>query len=140
MIAFAGIADQGESKEAIGLDDFIEKDIISAVLDLAGPGLQLLDIPELVILARHADGKGTVKEVVKALTPGQVILGDWPGRVAFGGMGYHKDRPVLLLFQIHQFYHETSGIGALLGSVAQVAHIVDDDDPAMLLLGSIRNI
>ena len=45
VIAFAGIANQGESKEAIGLDDFIEEDIISAVLDLTGPGLELLNIP-----------------------------------------------------------------------------------------------
>ena len=55
-------------------------------------------------------------------------------------MSYHEDGPIFLLLQVHQFYHETSGIGALLGSVAQVAEIVDDDDPAMLLFGSIRNI
>ena len=140
VIAFTGIADQGESKETIGLDDFIEEDIISAVLDFTGPGLQLLDIPEFVIPARHTDGEGAVKEVVQALAPGQVILVDWPGGVALGSMGYHEDRPILLLLQVHQFYHETSCIGALLGSIAQVAEIVDDDDPTMLLFGSVRNI
>ena len=140
MIALTGIANQGESKEAIGLDDFIEEDIISAVLDLTGPGLELLYIPELVIPAGHTDGEGAVKEVVQALAPGQVILSDWPGGVTLGGMGYYKDRPILLLLQVHQFYHETSRIGALLGSIAQVAEIVDDDDPTMLLFGSVRNI
>jgi hypothetical protein len=51
MITLTGIANQGESKEAIGLDDFIEEDIISAVLDLTGPGLELFDIPEPVVPA-----------------------------------------------------------------------------------------
>lgn len=140
VFAFTGIADEGELKETLGLDDFIEEDVISAVLDLTGPGLELLDIPELVIPAGHTDGEGAVKEVVQALAPGQVILGDWPGGVTLGGMGYYKDRPILLLLQVHQFYHETSCIGALLGSIAQVAEIVDDDDPTMLLFGSVRNI
>ena len=131
MFALTGIANQGESKEAIGLDDFIEEDVISAVLDFARPCLELLDITEPAILARHADGEGAVKEVVKALAPSQVILGDWPGGIPLGSMGYHEDGPVPLLFQIHQFHHEAPCIGALLSSVAQVAQIVDDDDPAM---------
>ena len=45
MFALTGIANQGESKEAIGLDDFLQEDIISAVLDLTRPGLELLNIP-----------------------------------------------------------------------------------------------
>ena len=91
VFAFMGIANKSEMKETICLDDLVKENVISAVLDLARPSLELLDIPEPGVPARHAYGECAVKEVVQALAPGQVVCGNWPGGIALGSMGNNEE-------------------------------------------------
>ena len=44
MFALTGIANKGEPKKTVSLDDFIKEDVIPSVLDFARPCLELLDI------------------------------------------------------------------------------------------------
>lgn len=116
---------------AVGLDDFVDQDIVAVVAEFTGSHFQLLYISQACVLGALADGEHGVKEVVEFLGTGQVVLGDGAGEASLGRMGDDQERPAVLLLEVHQFHHKDAGIHTLVGAVAQVGQVVDDGDLAM---------
>lgn len=100
----------------------------------------MFDVAEAVVFVAFADGEDAVKEVVEFLASGQVVLGDWVGKVSLGGVGDDEDGEVVFLLELHEFHHEDTCCFAFVGGVAEVCKVVNDDDVGVGYEGGIFDV
>ena len=68
------MAERDEPQKIVRFLNSTHNHVVTAILEVAVPHLELLDIPQVLIFRTLADGKHVVKEVVEFLASCKVVL------------------------------------------------------------------